>query len=236
MTWLAKAQFQRLKADGSNVGAPLEVQFNPTEFTLNKGAQIAEIPVVGIDGPMLQYVRGQAETLTMDLFFDTTDEGGTGGDAKPVTDKTDPFYQLIKINPDTRALPVVLISWGGDSFPGGRSYASTGPNRYGFKGVVETVRQRFTMFSSLGLPLRATISISVKEYKTLAEMAADIQVADDSRAAAQTVEEGQTMSDLAHEQGDEANWREAAEANDNDDPENLEAGSVINMPPLHITA
>src|SRR3546814_1530671 len=44
----------------------IEVQFNPETYRLNKGAQIAEIGVYGIDSPILQFVRGQNETLTLD--------------------------------------------------------------------------------------------------------------------------------------------------------------------------
>jgi len=71
---LLKAYIQRLKPDGSMDGAPFPVQFNPTEYTLSKGAQIAEIPVPGLDQPILQFVRGQTETMSLDLFFDTTED------------------------------------------------------------------------------------------------------------------------------------------------------------------
>jgi hypothetical protein len=235
MQWLAKAQMQRLRADGSPVGAPLEVSYNPTEYTLNKAATLAEIAIPGLDSPMLQCVRGQAETLTLELFFDSTDAGGTGADAQSVTEKTDPFYQLVKIDPATRALPVVLFSWGADSFPGGRSYSTLGPNRHGFKGVVESVRQRFTMFSSLGKPLRATITLSLKEYKTLAELVAEQAGEGSDRAQSHTVAEGETITDIAEQGGGSgSDWRRVAETNGLDDPEALEAGQVIEMEPMHI--
>ena len=50
----------------------IPVQFNPPELTLSKGAQIAEIAIPGLDSPILQFIRGQNEKLTLDLFFDTT--------------------------------------------------------------------------------------------------------------------------------------------------------------------
>ncbi|WP_299628761.1 LysM peptidoglycan-binding domain-containing protein [uncultured Tateyamaria sp.] len=236
MQWLAKAQMQRLKADGSPVGAPLEVLYNPSEYTLTKGAQLAEVPVPGLSSPMLQFIRGQVETLTMDLFFDSTDKGGTGAKADPVTTKTDPFYQLIQIDPATRALPVVLFTWGLDSFPGGRSYSTLAANRHGFKGVVETVRQRFTMFSSLGKPLRATISLSLKEYKTLSEMVAEQGGDGPGRPHTRVVEEGETITDVAEaDGGDGSQWRDTAASNGLDNPEDLEPGQVIEMEPMHIT-
>lgn len=227
MQWLAKAQMQRLRADGTLDGSPLDVAFNPTEYTLNKAAQLAEIAIPGLDSPMLQYVHGQTETLNMELFFDSTDEGGTGEDAKSVTELTDPFYQLIRIDPATRALPVILFTWGGDAFPGGRSYQTLGPSRHGFKGVLESVRQRFTMFSSLGKPLRATIAISMKEYKTLAELVAEQSAESSDRPAAQVLEEGQALTDVTDGQGNSDAWRGMADANGIDDPEAVEPGTVL---------
>ena len=92
-------------------------RFNPTEYTLSKANQWAEVPIPGLDSPIVQFVRGQTETLSLELFFDST-EDGTGATATPVTDKTDAFYDLIKIDSDTHAPPALLFSWGGPTFPG----------------------------------------------------------------------------------------------------------------------
>lgn len=233
MQALAKAQMQRLTAAGGVQGPPIDVLFNPTEYTLSKANQFAEIPVPGLDSPLLQFVRGQAETLTLDLFFDTTDKG-TGMEAQPVTAKTDPFYQLIKIQAEEHAPPIVLFSWGGEAFPGHRTYESlAGQNRYGFKGVVESVRQRFTMFSSLGLPLRAVISMVMKEYKSLPEQLAELNRMSPDRAKAHVVQQGQTISQIAYLTGDDpTQWRRIAEWNGLEDPFDIEPGAVIEAPPV----
>src|SRR5260370_7288571 len=98
-----KATFQKVNSDGS-LGAPISVNFNPTEYTLNKGAQFAEVAIPGLDSPILQFVRGQTETLGLDLFFDST-ESGMGQGATAVTEKTDLFYELVKIDRDTHPPP-----------------------------------------------------------------------------------------------------------------------------------
>src|SRR5215510_10090656 len=93
-----------------------EVQFNPTELSFDKSAQIAEIAIPGLDSPLLQFVRGQNEKLTLDLFFDTTEDGmGTG--ATSVTTLTDRIYELVKIEPDRHAPPLCTFVWN-DRFPG----------------------------------------------------------------------------------------------------------------------
>ena len=43
--------------------------------------------------------------------------------------------------------------------------------RNGFRCVLESVRQKFTLFSPDGVPLRATLTVTLREYKTLAEPA-----------------------------------------------------------------
>lgn len=234
MQWLAKAQVQRLRADGTPSGAALDVLFNPTEYTLAKSAQFAEIPVPGLDSPLLQFVRGQTETLSLELFFDTTDAKGTGDQAEPVTARTDAFYQLIKIESESHAPPVVLFSWGGEAFPGHRTYETlAGQNRYGFKGVVESVRQRFTLFSSLGVPLRATLSLSLKEYKTLHEQIAELNRNSPDRTKVHVVGEGQTLTriaELAHDNGED--WRMIALWNGIADPLAIEPGQVLEVPSL----
>src|SRR5512133_1740792 len=93
---LQKARIKLIDKDAAQPGVPdgleeeFSVQFNPTEFTRQKGAQIAEIGIYGIDSPILQFIRGQNEKLTLELFFDTT-ASGMGANAVSVTTKTNKF-------------------------------------------------------------------------------------------------------------------------------------------------
>lgn len=228
-----KATFQKVSASGV-LGAAIPVSFNPTEYTLNKAAQIAEVGIPGLDSPILQFVRGQAESLSLDLFFDTT-ESGMDDSAISVTTLTDAFYQLVKIDGQTHAPPVCFFSWG-DVFPGQRAYTSIGSDngsqqRHGFKCVVESVRQRFTLFSPQGVPLRATLTVSLKEYKTLAEQIAEINKRSADHTKAHVVQSGETLSQIASDAyGDPAQWRAIANENRLDDPLNLAPGRILAIP------
>lgn len=233
-----KATFQQVNPDGS-LGSPLVVNYNPTEYTLNKGAQLAEIAILGLDSPVLQFVRGQAETLSLDLFFDTT-EAGMDDSAVSVTTLTDQFYQLIKINGTTHAPPICFFSWG-MQFPGQRPYASMGlgtgsQQRHGFKCVVESVRQRYTLFSPQGIPLRATLTVSLKEYKTLSEQIAEINAQSPDHSHTHVVQTGETLAQIAAAvYNDPTQWRAIANQNNLIDPLNLEAGRTIEIPPLGVS-
>src|ERR1044071_3710322 len=89
---------------------PIELQYNPTDTSYDKGAQYAEIAIPGLDAPLEQFIRGTAEKLTLDLFFDTTDQG-MGKKVTSVTTLTDRIYQLIKIEPTRHAPPVCTFFW-----------------------------------------------------------------------------------------------------------------------------
>lgn len=230
---LQKAKFQRLNKN-FGVEKEIPVLFNPTEFTLNKAAQIAEIAIPGLDAPVLQFVRGQTETLTLDLFFDST-ETGTGELALPVTMYTDAFYQLIKIDPETHAPPVCAFDWGGIvGFPGAwLTDQWITQSRGKFQCIVESVRQRFTLFSPLGMPLRATLSVTLREYRTIEQQIDEIRFLSPDRTRTHVIQRGDTLNRLAADAYDDPRqWRVIAEHNEIEDPLDLKPGMVLEIPPL----
>jgi len=230
------ARFQRLKRDLVRIEGEVAVQFNPNELTLNKAAQFAEVVIPGLDAPILQFVRGQAETLTVDLFFDTT-EDGTLDDARAVTELTDRFYQLIKIDRHTHAPPVCRFVWPDRGFAGsqmtGQWESQNASRQNGFQCVVESVRQRFTMFATNGRPLRATLSVSLKEYKTLDDQIAEIFMQSPDHTHAHIVQRGDTLARIAAARYDDPlQWRAIAEQNGLDDPSALHPGQILEVPPI----
>jgi hypothetical protein len=175
-------------------------------------------------------VRGQTETLTVDLFFDTTDSG-TGDNAKSVTEYTDKIYDLLKIRSDTHAPPVCRFNWG-KRFPGG-DISDSNQKRTSFRGVVDSVKQRFTLFSILGTPLRATLTVTFREFKPLDQQLHELQLESPDRTHAHVVERKDTLSAIAarqyHRPGE---WRLIAEENGIDDPRRLTIGRTLLVPPM----
>lgn len=233
MTTLALAQLQRLQPPDFKKAADeaVECQLNPTEYTLTKEAQFAEIPIPGLDLPLLQFVRGQAERLTVDLFFDSTDDG-MGDSARPVTEQTDKVHDLAKIDPTTHAPPVCSFSWG-TIFPGAKPDRNhEGGNRQSFRCVVESVRQRFTLFNPAGMPLRATLSVSLREYNTVQNQLAEGPRESADHTHSHVVAEGDTLTRIAAAVYDDPRrWRLIADANRIDDPLALQPGSILVVPP-----
>lgn len=210
----------------------IPVQFNPTELTLTKGAQVADINIPGLDTPLVQFVRGQSETLTVDLFFDTT-EHGMGTKATSVTTLTDQIYQLMKIEPKTHAPPVCAFVWN-KNFPGADVSKKIGnQKRTDFQCVVENIKQRFTLFSPEGVPLRAVLTLTLREYKTLEEQLKQLNLNSPDKTQSHVVKRGDTLSGIA---GDHyaapSSWRSIATQNAIDDPRRLAPGTFLSVPPI----
>jgi LysM repeat protein len=252
----------------------IHVQYNPTDLSFEKSVQYAEVTIPGLDAPLQQYVRGQAEKLTVDLFYDTTDQG-MGPGATSVTAWTDKIYQLTKVHPELHAPPRCTFLWS-EHFPGssiGQGASSTGAaaadtrnaasqiadgvggglgavieavagsgagraplgnqRRNGFKCVVESVRQKLTLFSPDGVPLRATLSVTFREYRTLGELVGHPNTASPDRTHAHVVAAGDTLSAIANRYyGKAANWRPIADENEVEDPRRLRPGTPLTVPSL----
>jgi len=209
-----------------------EVQFNPTELTFDKQAQIAEIAIPGLDAPIQQFIRGNAEKLTIELFCDTTEEG-IGLNAKSVTKETDKFYQLVKIVPTLHAPPVVTFLWNSE-FSGNRVGDAWGSNRRStFTGVAESVRQRFTMFSPEGVPLRATVTLVLREWRPIEQQLDELNPSSPDRTHRHRLSIGETLSALAARYYQRpSEWRAIADENEIEDPRRLLPGRVLTVPSL----
>lgn len=217
----------------------IDLCYNPTELSFDKGVQIAEIAIPGLDAPLLQYVRGQAERLTLELFFDRTEDGMAAGatGAKSVTEQTDQIYQLIKIEPARHAPPVCEFIWN-DKFPGAslstvNASATGNQNRNGFPCVVENVRQKFTLFSPDGVPLRATLTVTLREFRRLDQQERQTNRHSPDRTQAHVVQRADTLSAIAaRAYGRPDEWRAIAIANGIEDPRRLSPGQTLAVPPI----
>ena len=210
----------------------IAVQFNPTEFSLDKSVQIAEITIPGLDSPLLQFVRGQNEKMTLDLFFDTTEDGMSRG-ATSVTTLTDRIYELAKIEPARHAPPLCTFYWN-SKFPGSDTSDHIGNQRRNFFDfIVENVRQKFTLFSSEGIPLRATLTLTLREYKTLDTQLAELNLQSPDRTQSHITQADDTVASIAarHYQKP-GEWRRIADENNIEDPRRLTPGTFLTVPPI----
>lgn len=210
---LEKATIQAMDPEGKPIGTAIAVLFNPAEYTLEKGNTFQQTALPGLGSPITQFTSGGAETLTMELFFDTyTDKAG-----EDVRNYTDRVTDLLQINADLHAPPICLFQWG----------------RVSFKAVLERVSRRFTMFLSDGTPVRAVLNVTFREYKTLAEQLPQPPRQSADRTKRWVVKQGDSLWAIAAQVYDDpGRWRPIAIANSILRPRQLTPGMELVIPPL----
>ena len=198
---------------GSAKGTVVEVLFNPTEYSVEHSASFGQTAPPGLDNPITQFVNGNAQVLTMDLLFDTYTDGG----GEDVSERTRQLTDLVHVDGDLHAPPTVGFSWG----------------VFLFDAVIEKVSQRFTMFLADGTPVRATLSVTFTQYRTIQEQLEQPRRNSADKTKRRVVEGPDSLWLLAdREYGDVAHWRLIARANRIDDPRRLAPGTVLVLPPL----
>jgi nucleoid-associated protein YgaU len=214
------------KDRGPNLPAVIPVQFNPPEYTLAKAAQIAEIAIPGIDAPILQFVRGQTQTLALELFFDTTRLGSSEARVADVRLMTRMVAELGRIQPNTHAPPRIRFVWG---------------LGLSFRAIVDNVQQKFTLFNPAGIPVRATLTVSFKEYRTLEEQLKELNLQSADHTKRRVVRRRDTLARIAFEEyGDAAQWRAIADDKANRDRlgdlRRLTPGMELAIPAIDVLA
>jgi nucleoid-associated protein YgaU len=124
----------------------------------------------------------------------------------------------------------VTFQWNniaGDSLPAPVS----GQSRDSFRGVIESIRQKFTLFSPLGVPLRATVNLVLREYRTLDEQLGQLNLQSPDRTHSHVVQGGETLTQVATAEWERpAEWRRIADENEIEDPRRLRVGTFLTIP------
>ena len=215
---LEKASIEVLT--GSQSGTVYWVLFNPTEYSFDRSNTFKATAIPGLGAPLLQFINGECAQLSMDLFLDDyTDAPSSSapGGAKSVQQRLDDLTGLLDIDKDLHAPPPVRFAWG--------------PLQ--FDGIIEKMARKATLFRPDGTPARATLSVTFKQYATLADQLQNPprQSSDKSKRRVVTGRES-LWSIAAREYGDPTQWRFIAVANDLDDPRAIEPGDWLLLPPL----
>lgn len=212
---LRPAVIEIVKPD-SRKGEKIALKFNPTEYQLQKTNTFQEVPIPGLESPPVQFVRGAAERLSVELLADTTDT------LEDVRQKyVDPVRGLLKIDGSFHAPPIVRFVWD-----------EAGAEKV-FVAVLESLATTFVLFGEDGTPLRARMSLSFKEYRTIGAQLKELNLQSPDVEKSYVVRVGDTLASIAFQAfKDPALWREIAQANDLTDPRRLTPGMTLTIPRL----
>jgi nucleoid-associated protein YgaU len=192
-------------------------QFNPKDFSISKSVKWVYQTADGKNVGNPEFAGGEAQDLTVELMFDSTD---TGADVRAKYQELLKMAEIdtAKANTKTRKgePPECKFQWG--------SFLS-------FTGVIKTIGQNFILFKGDGTPLRARVKVTFSETAH-ATPGQNPTTRTESRKV-WTVREGESLSWIAYkEYGDPACWRHIAETNNLDNPLELVPGTVLKLVPL----
>lgn len=187
-------------------------RFNPTEYQIQKSNNFAEIPIPGLESPPIQFVRGACEKLSAELLVDTSD---TLKDVRVCY--VNKLRDLLRLNADLHAPPIVRFVW----------------DTQIFIGVIESLNITYVLFTAKGVPLRAKLSLTLKEYRPAAVQFKESKKLSPDFDKTYTVRRGDTLSGIAFSvYRDPSVWREIAGVNGINDPRRLQPGHVLTLPRL----
>jgi LysM repeat protein len=210
----AQLEIVRPKPEGG-AATPIPLCFNPTEYQVQKQNTFQEVAIPGLTAPPIQFIRGGSEKLTFDAVVDTSDTMTSVKQAY-----VDRLRKLLDIDLRIHAPPVVKFSW----------------EEYSFTGVIESLNITYTLFSEAGVPVRAKLSFSLKQYAIEEQKQAVARAQSVDVEKSYLVRRGDTLSGIAERSyGDPAPWRAIARANAISDPRVLEPGLLLTIPRLEAT-
>jgi Contractile injection system tube protein/LysM domain len=199
--------------------------FNPKELNVEKSNHFAEVNIPGLSSPIFQFVRGNARSVTMDLFFDTYEQGTdvrlftdviTGWDAGSMfSNLPNEAKGLMDIDSDLHAPPICIFIWGA----------------FIFQCIIEKVSKRFTMFLPEGIPVRATLNITLKEYREVEVQVKEMNTQSSDLTKSWVVTQGDSLWAIAaKEYGNPEDWRLIAKKNNIENPRILNPGQRLIIP------
>lgn len=189
----------------------VKVLFNPNEYTIQSSNKNNSINVPGKMAPVVSYASGEERTLSMELFFDTYNKGSD------VRDHTNKISRILHIESELHEPPICVFSWG----------------KFQFRGHLESVTEKFTMFLSSGTPVRATLSISIREYISVSEQNKIMSLESADRSKQFILKEKEQLWMVADKEYDDpSKWREIADLNKISNPLKLKSGTTIIVPRL----
>jgi len=200
-----------------NPGQRVVCHFNPKEFEVVKAVKWEENPKVGGDASELRFGGGKPQDFTIPLLFDST---GTGNDVRKAYEALFAMSLIEQARKDPKTNmgepPKCRFQWG---------------KLLSVTVVIESIKQKFLLFSHDGTPLRAEVTITMKEVYEKTEGQNPT-----SRSQARKtwiVSEGETLDWIAYrEYGDSSQWRYIADTNDLLNPQHLQPGQILQLVPL----
>jgi Contractile injection system tube protein len=200
-------------------GETLKFDYNPTTVTITKTAKWQAAPPVrgSKEAPPQEFVGTDPRSLSMTVMFDSLDDP-----EHKVSQNVDLLLRWTcatkeSFGTNSPQPPLLQLHWGGTQY---------------LVGYLKTVTARYTVFSSDGTPLRASVDITIEETPEGAKAQNPTSGGVAGRRSV-GLGAGDSLPSLARQEyGDPNLWRALAVANGIDDPMRVPMGTTLLVPPL----
>ncbi len=215
---LERAKIYELDSSGSIIQPGMDVCFNPKEYDLNKTVTW-DTSKAFTDAPKPEFKAPQAQTLKVTLQFDTYEERVSVRDK--YIRRIEKLANMSGTATDAKdaknhAPPELRFVWGAMSF----------------RGVIQTMAQKYTMFLSDGTPVRCDVDITMMNVEDLnTDTGTDLTQKTAGSTTNYTIQAGDRLDLIAADKlGDASRWSEIAALNGIDNPADLTEGNSIQIP------
>jgi hypothetical protein len=146
---LASARIYQVDKDGEPAGLSVTCMFNPFEYTVSKSNSFSEKQKHASDTPQGEFFKSGAQTLKLNLIFDTYETG------EDVSQKTNKLWKFMMTKTQKKGKkeekkepPQVAFEWG----------------VFKFVSHITNMTQKFTLFTNDGTPVRAKVDVTFTQY------------------------------------------------------------------------
>lgn len=231
---IEKMQFQGFKKSDFTdpVGPPFVVQINPETFVRNYNIAYVDNKAQGKEGNEVQYNNTEPQTMDIEFILDGTGvlppNGIPTGNPLSAAVKLDVKKKIDELKTtvysfvgDTHEPPYVMLAWGSETF----------------QCRLQSLNVTYKIFSPNGVPLRAAVKCSFKEYVPDEKNANNTEATSPDLTHIRTVKEGESLPLMCyHIYGDETRYLEVARANGLTNFREIKTGQRLIFPPVEKSA
>lgn len=194
----------------------IELPFNPKEWAITHAAEWKS-ETTKKSAPPPEFKGPKPASANVEIFLDESDR--SDGDISKTIARLQKLVapEANSVSSNKPSAPHVLFEWG---------------KAITFRGYVDSVAVKYTLFRGQGTPIRGTATVAMKEFPV---PASGQNPTSGGRAGHRShrLVAGDTLASVAYaEYGDPNRWRHLAEHNGIDDPLRVREGMVVHVPPL----
>ncbi len=200
---LTKGKLKPAKIVNLSTNEEVSCMFNPFEFTISKTNTWKPKDTIGTNLPKVTFTSGGAQTVTLTLWFDSSE---TGSDVRAFTKPLWKMAMVATANKNDKsgksAPPAVEFRWG----------------RINFRAIITKIDENFMMFGADGTPLRCKVTLGLQEHE---EKTTEASPAANTPSAGTTAVQGDRPDHLANRtDGDSNAMRDVMARNNVNNPLN----------------